>query len=381
MTAMITQPIDSSTKPPRTWRPMLLWTLAILLVLGLVWFVTGVVVPAVGTNRILRELDSRRTKVEPCPIWDRETEAGALERLGGAEKAFARLRIYRALPASIATHQQAALRLIGLCGGRALPVLRRALSSPDGAEVLLALNILQERFGGWAELGTLAPVLTRLLDTDRTEEPWPEVPRKAGWTIAWTGPANVVFRAEGEAAEVLDSKLVKVQTATELAAFPMGSFCSEAGAREHQRTVSGDKALHFECMMRNPVTDKPLARLRLVVPEDGSYYIFLRGAAWCCGCQVLEFRIDDGAKQTVSELWFDNLDWRSLFQGRRAGEPDDIIPSCPAPVWLSAGEHSLAIIRAEPICTGMIIDELAVVRSSRAPVPKEPVRIRGEEPK
>jgi hypothetical protein len=133
-------------------------------------------------------------------------------------------------------------------------------------------------------------------------------------------------------------------------------------------------------MMNEPMAGKRLARLRLAVPEDGSYYIFLRGDAWCCGCQVLEFRIDDGAKQTASELWFDSLDWRSLIQGRRAKDPGDLVAQCPEPVWLSAGEHSLTITRAEPICGGMIIDELAVVRSSRTAVASALKKMKGEEP-
>ena len=41
---------EQTTKPPRTWRPMAAWTGALLLALGLVWFVAAVVV----LPRILR---------------------------------------------------------------------------------------------------------------------------------------------------------------------------------------------------------------------------------------------------------------------------------------------------------------------------------------
>jgi hypothetical protein len=258
--------------------------------------------------------------------------------------------------------------------------MREALASHDGTEVLLALATLQEKFWCRAELAALAPALTRLLDVDRTEEPWPEVPRMAERIIAWTGPANVVFHAEGEAAEILDSKLVRVETAAGLESYPLGFSPSEDGVGTYPRDISGGKALHFECMMNEPKADKRLARLRLAVPEDGNYYIFLRGDAWCCGCQVLEFRIDDGAKLTASELWFDSLDWRSLIQGRRAKDPGDVMAQDPEPVRLSAGEHSLTITRAEPICGGMIIDELAVVRSSRAAADSAMKKLGGEEP-
>lgn len=41
------EPAERSAKPVRTWRPMILWTAAILLALGLAWFVGAVALPLV----------------------------------------------------------------------------------------------------------------------------------------------------------------------------------------------------------------------------------------------------------------------------------------------------------------------------------------------
>jgi hypothetical protein len=52
----VTEPADQPAKPLRTWRPMILWTAAILLALGLAWFVAAVRREA---ERALKEMGSR----------------------------------------------------------------------------------------------------------------------------------------------------------------------------------------------------------------------------------------------------------------------------------------------------------------------------------
>jgi len=72
----------------RTWQPMVLWTAGILLALGLAWFVGAVAVPFFQVRAVVREFGGRPSNVA----------APYVERLGGPERAAARLALFARLP-------------------------------------------------------------------------------------------------------------------------------------------------------------------------------------------------------------------------------------------------------------------------------------------
>jgi hypothetical protein len=97
--------------PPRTWRPVVLWTAGILLALGLAWFVGAVVVPVWRVRETLSGMSEGRLGV---------TEA--IDRLGGPR-----------LAAKLLTHY---MRLPLTSDSRGLVVLLLACSLPEGTEII-----------------------------------------------------------------------------------------------------------------------------------------------------------------------------------------------------------------------------------------------------
>ena len=93
-----TELLPLPARPPRTWRPIALWTAGMLLALGLAWFVGAVVMPVWQTRSFLTS--------------DEEYEDGAainqgrwnlVQRLGGQEKAASKLHLYLRLAAFCAS--------------------------------------------------------------------------------------------------------------------------------------------------------------------------------------------------------------------------------------------------------------------------------------
>jgi len=82
----MTVPPSSAAKPLRTWRPMVLGTVAILAALGLAWFVAVVIVPYIQLRAIMQH----------------GLGAEHVRRLGGPEKAARKIVWYLRLPKSIA---------------------------------------------------------------------------------------------------------------------------------------------------------------------------------------------------------------------------------------------------------------------------------------
>lgn len=91
----------------RTWRPMLLWTAAIVAATGLAWFIGAVVVPVWQARRVLMH---------------QPTFAG-VERLGGKESALRKLVMYMRVPERWAPHKYEGTALLGACGPAAVPKL------------------------------------------------------------------------------------------------------------------------------------------------------------------------------------------------------------------------------------------------------------------
>ena len=137
---MIEAPTDAPPRPPRTLRPIILWTVGILLALALAWFVGAVVVPYFQVRAVaakaapLREGGVRIYFGDPDP---------RIIRLGGPERAAAKLGFYLRLPGWLAPHRNGAVSLLGRCGHSAVPGLIRALKDKDDgvrAEAACALG-------------------------------------------------------------------------------------------------------------------------------------------------------------------------------------------------------------------------------------------------
>jgi len=117
----VTEPAEQPAKPLRTWRPMALWSAAILAALGLTWFVGAVVVPMVLTHRALERGGA-----------DNEINGEAvIAELGGPERAARRLTGYLRLPDRLASRRAVAAYELGLCERRAVPALLGCLSDPN----------------------------------------------------------------------------------------------------------------------------------------------------------------------------------------------------------------------------------------------------------
>jgi len=110
---------------------MAVWTAAILLALGLAWFVAGVVVPYFQ----VRAAAGRVLASESSP----EVEA---DKLGRPEKAVAKCGFYLRLPARLAPDRWGAVRILGSCGSPAVPVLITALKDSDTYVRFLATRAL-----------------------------------------------------------------------------------------------------------------------------------------------------------------------------------------------------------------------------------------------
>jgi len=117
-------------KPPRTWRPMALWSAGILLVLGLCWLAGGAY-DLYGTHQVVQCSMPRFSHLPTGSSFRPSPIAG----LGGPERATRRLSKYLALPAGLTgrKRRQTAAALLGYCGTPALPPLLRTLQDPDPA--------------------------------------------------------------------------------------------------------------------------------------------------------------------------------------------------------------------------------------------------------
>lgn len=127
----------AAAKPPRTWRPMVLWTAAILAVAALAIFVATVVVPTWQLRSTVIAVHESVASVEGgggrLHSSDEDELFGkhGVERLGGPGKAAQRLRRYLRMSDALAPHKEIAVRLLGRCGEDGLPGLVEALQGRD----------------------------------------------------------------------------------------------------------------------------------------------------------------------------------------------------------------------------------------------------------
>jgi hypothetical protein len=154
----------AGTKP---WLlPMVLWTAGLLLVLGLVWLVGAVVVPAYQAHEVFghRALSYHGLRYVGPP--GPHMGESALQALGGPERGAAKLDLYLRLPRIFTDQRGKAVRFLAACGKPAIPGLIRALSDPDSEVRLYAAQAL----GRWGpDAAAAIPALEKmLLDEDKS---------------------------------------------------------------------------------------------------------------------------------------------------------------------------------------------------------------------
>jgi hypothetical protein len=158
----VTESAPPSPAPPlRTWRPMVLWTLAILLALGLIGAVALVVIP---TLRLRGKMIRCQAAVAGYPhIWPEDHARAAVAELGSPRRAILCLRLYRALPDSMAPYPEHTIAMLGYCGRPAMPTLLRCL----GDEHPTIRGLAAEALGSLRDPETIGPIAALLDDADR----------------------------------------------------------------------------------------------------------------------------------------------------------------------------------------------------------------------
>jgi len=115
----VSEPADQSTPPLRTWRPMALWSVGILLALGLAWFVGAVAVPVWQTQKVVQACLEHRSTYDECM----QQNAVGIQQLGGPAKAASKLYLYARLPWISWQHGSVATSLLQYCGKDSVPAL------------------------------------------------------------------------------------------------------------------------------------------------------------------------------------------------------------------------------------------------------------------
>jgi hypothetical protein len=162
-------------KPPRTWRPMIGWTLGILAALGLAWFVGAVAVPV---WRVRQSVPKALVRCQPVRTvgadgegyveFDFRAGRNTVAALGGPREAGRQVSLFLSLPDWLSGANPEQLRGLRLtaalvlpeCGRYGLPGARRLLRSDDESVLTLMLMSLPA-YG--PEAGSLKPELERIL--------------------------------------------------------------------------------------------------------------------------------------------------------------------------------------------------------------------------
>ena len=129
------EPTEQASKPLRTWRPMAAWTAAILLALGLIWFVAAAVVPVWQVRSRLNGLGHFEWKSEQIEDAAYNHQGLSLvAEVGGQRRCAWALRVYVSLmPENLAPRKYEAVRCAAFCGepGRALLESLQGSADPD----------------------------------------------------------------------------------------------------------------------------------------------------------------------------------------------------------------------------------------------------------
>ncbi len=133
-------------KPGPSRKAIIGWTVAMLAVAGLAWFVGAVVVPVRRTADVLRERDAARSIT-------REQTAAFLDRLGGPDLARRRLEFYLCLPPWVARHRRQAVLLLRDCG-RSAQSPKEQIEQPP---IVLTPEERRELAALWEKMNKLPP--------------------------------------------------------------------------------------------------------------------------------------------------------------------------------------------------------------------------------
>ncbi|HOX08413.1 MAG TPA: hypothetical protein PK280_18605 [Planctomycetota bacterium] len=161
----MTEPADQPAKPLRTWRPMAAWTAAILLALGLAWFVGAVVVPVWQVNNAVNDLErSQPAKVHYLGL------ASAIEGrlLDNPREAARKTRLYIRLLRPSGDRESAAYLLLQICDGRSVVAALDGITDSNPLIRLASVEGLRD-----CELGNRITEVIAALElaaTDRHED-------------------------------------------------------------------------------------------------------------------------------------------------------------------------------------------------------------------
>ena len=116
------QPIeDTGSKPPRTWRPMALWTAGILVVLGLTWSMAAVAVPLWQVHAVVKEVENARGG--PVTLTNR--------MLNEPRQAARKIRLYLRVVRPANSSKNAAYMLLLTCNARCIPAALDGLADEN----------------------------------------------------------------------------------------------------------------------------------------------------------------------------------------------------------------------------------------------------------
>jgi hypothetical protein len=155
----VTEPASQPVPPLRTWRPMILWSAGIVLVLGLAWFVGAVAVQwwqALRTEEML-------AKGDYCGMCEAYHEPEPLiAELGGPKHAAARMKLCLRSWVTSTEAKQQALALLGSCGRHGIGPLTEALRAKEPILSATALRQLL-RHVNFELVKEAAPAMEELL--------------------------------------------------------------------------------------------------------------------------------------------------------------------------------------------------------------------------
>ena len=158
-------PAAAGSRPARTWRPMALWSAALLAGLGLLWLVAGVALPFWQTRKTVSGVQQDFEHIAKMggavnSADEDELLGKSVQELGGPRAAAGRLQRYLRMSERLAPNKHCAVALLSRCEGHGIGAMSEALANPD---------VLCRRWAGryLAEIGPAAapavPALVKAL--------------------------------------------------------------------------------------------------------------------------------------------------------------------------------------------------------------------------
>jgi HEAT repeat protein len=131
-----------SAVPLRTWRPMVLWSAGVLLVLGLAWFLMAVVVPVCRVHAAAERIANLREAPFVDSLQQLALEAEEVQKLGGSERAARRIVLYLRLTRGSTRRHPEAVWMLRQCNPAATDHLIGLLRDSDSKVRCIAAECL-----------------------------------------------------------------------------------------------------------------------------------------------------------------------------------------------------------------------------------------------